>query len=63
MGWASGSELAEDVWDTVRKYIPVKNRRRVARKIVDLFEQQDCDTIHECEKLMNDAEIPTFEDD
>lgn len=57
MGWASGSQIAEDVWDTVRKHIPVKNRKRIAREIVSIFEDADCDTLEECDQLMEDAEL------
>jgi hypothetical protein len=62
MGWASGSELAEDIWTLVRKYIPKRVRKRVARKLIDLFENRDCDTIDECEQLCQDAERRTWRD-
>jgi hypothetical protein len=55
MGWASGSALADDVWALFRKHVPAKNRRAVARKLVDMFEGEDCDTMDECERLMKDA--------
>jgi len=55
MGWASGSEIAEDVYDLIRKYVPTKERKRVAGKIIDIFEHHDCDTMYECEVLIKDA--------
>lgn len=55
MGWASGSRLADDVWSLVRKHIPAKNRKGVAKKLVDMFEGEDCDTMDEAEQLMKDA--------
>jgi len=56
MGWASGSELAEQVWDAVRGFIPKGEPRvQAARDIIDLFEAQDCDTIDEAEQLCQDA--------
>jgi hypothetical protein len=56
MGWASGSQLAEDVWDLVRHYIPPGElRAKTARRIVDLFERMDCDTIDEAQHLCEDA--------
>jgi hypothetical protein len=55
MGWASGSELAENVWAAVRKDIPITRRHQVARHIIDLFEDMDCDTIDECQQLCKDA--------
>jgi hypothetical protein len=57
MGWASGSYLAEDIWNLVRKYIPDKDRVQVARKFVDLFKSFDCDTLQECDQLMKDVNI------
>jgi len=56
MGWASGSELAEDVWDAVQRFIPQgEPRRKVAREIIELFEDRDCDTIDEAESLCKAA--------
>ena len=56
MGWCGGGELAEDVWAAVRNLLPVGRGRMVAaRKIIDLFERRDCDTIREAESLCADA--------
>jgi len=56
MGWASGSELAEDVWAAVRNLIPGGSTRvHAAHKIIELFEDYNCDTIDEAEKLCADA--------
>lgn len=55
MGWASGSMLADSVWSMFRKHVPAKNRKAVAKRLVDLFEGEDCDTMDECEQLMKDA--------
>jgi len=63
MGWAGGSELAESVWKLVRKHIPKKDREKIAGKIVDLFESEDCDTMHECTQLMEDAGIDLGDDE
>ena len=38
-----------------RKYVPTRSRKRVALKLVDLFENEDCDTMDEAEHLMKDA--------
>jgi hypothetical protein len=57
MGWASGSELAEDVWEAVRPYVVEEHRRDLAREIMSLFEDHDCDTLYECDLLVADAEI------
>jgi len=55
MGWASGSAIAETVWDAVRKHIPKDKRQKVAREIVEVFESEDCDTMDEARRLMKDA--------
>lgn len=43
MGWARGSELAEQVWDSVKRSIHPGARQKIARRIVDLFEDADAD--------------------
>lgn len=58
MGWSSGSELAETLWNEVREYVPKNKRKEVANAFVDAFESYDCDTIDECEVLMDDAQRP-----
>lgn len=55
MGWASGSMLAEEVWDAMRPLIAKDKRKKAAGKIIDLFEECDCDTIYEAERLVKDA--------
>lgn len=57
MGWASGSELAEDVWTLMRQYVPGKKRQRIARKLIDIFEDRDADTMYEAEQLWKDANL------
>lgn len=52
MGWASGSAIAEAVWDIVSPFIPVKHHEKVAKELVTLFENEDCDTMYEAEELM-----------
>ena len=55
MGWASGSGLAEEVWDVVSPLIPKAKREATAQQIVELFEGYDCDTLDEATKLIKDA--------
>lgn len=55
MGWASGSEVAEDIWGLVRPLTTKENRKYVAKKMIGIFENHDCDTIYECEQLYKDA--------
>jgi hypothetical protein len=45
MGWASGSWMASDIWALVERYIPKNQKKRVAKRIVRIFESQDCDTL------------------
>lgn len=57
MGWATGSELADDIWMLVHKYIPINEKKKIARKFINIFETFDCDTMSECEQLFKDAEF------
>lgn len=63
MGWASGSELAENLWGLVRKFVPKERRKNVAEKFIDEFENMDCDTIYECTELCNDAGRKSLDND
>lgn len=47
MGWASGSELAQEVWDLFEDIIPSGEEKQYALKLVDMFENMDCDTLSE----------------
>jgi hypothetical protein len=55
MGWSRGSEIAAEVWDLVKEFVPTKKRKSIAKQIVDLFEDNDCDTMYEAEDLMEAA--------
>lgn len=55
MGWASGSQIAEEVWLLFKGYVPKKDTRMIAKELVDLFEGYDCDTMDEAEELMRAA--------
>ena len=55
MGWASGTELAEDVWKLFRKYVPEKERTVVAKQLIEAFRDADWDTVDEAETLATDA--------
>lgn len=54
MGWC-GSELADDVWKTVRKYVPKEKRAKIAREIKQQFVYQDCDDWDEEDRLIKDC--------
>lgn len=47
MGWASGSELLDDIARVVMPKIPKKDRPSVAKELIEIFEARDCDTLDE----------------
>lgn len=49
--------MATKIWSLVREFVPARKRKRIAKELVDIFEQQDCDTMYEAEQLMKDAGI------
>jgi len=58
MGWASGSEILEQVWKIVRPLTyPGENRRKTAKRLIEIFENADCDTVSECVEICKDAGI------
>ncbi len=59
MGWASGSEIADRIWDTVKEHIPESEKKSIALEIIKIFEDEDCDTIYECEEL---CKVAGYED-
>ena len=54
MTW-NGSIIAENIWEIVKDYIPEEEKQNIAQKIVELFEQEDCDTIDDAEDLYETA--------
>lgn len=57
MGWGSGVDVAEDVWDLLKKYVPKNKRKEAARAVIEIFENHDCDTLQDSEELMLAAGI------
>lgn len=47
MGWCSGAEVADDVWEVVKEHIPKEKRQKVAKALVDVFESHDCDCMED----------------
>ena len=43
MGWAAGGDLASDVYDLVRDFIPEDKRKEISNQIISLFEDEDAD--------------------
>ena len=58
MGWSGGSLIAERVWQLVQVYVPGDCRERIAREIIDIFEDEDADTMEEARTLWADANMP-----
>jgi hypothetical protein len=57
MGWCSGSYLADDIYNIVRKYIPKNKRKEIANKIYDMFCDQDADSWKEDMNIIKDHKI------
>ena len=50
MGWASGSELLDDIWKALIKYIPEGiSTVNAGKELIEIFENYDCDTTYETE--------------
>jgi len=48
MGWASGVEIAENVWSAVEGFLEDEEARgQVALELVGIFESYDCDCMEE----------------
>jgi len=43
MGWASGSQLAEELWEELQPLLKRGVKEKAARLIVDAFENHDAD--------------------
>lgn len=63
MGWAAGSEIAEEVWGIVREYIPAHKRRIIAKDIIEIFEDEDADAWDGTSLIEEDADHNVFEDE
>lgn len=55
MGWASGSQIADEIWDCIKKDLPKAKKRKLARLLIDTFESFDCDTMYECTDIIKAA--------
>lgn len=45
MGWSEGARLLDEVWAEVVGFVPKKEQKDIATKLVKLFENEDADTI------------------
>lgn len=49
MGWATGSELAQALWEDIKKILTDEQKKKVKKAIIKNFEDYDCDTMEEVE--------------
>lgn len=49
MGWAGGSEVADEIWKSIRKDIPEDKRIPALAKIIDVLRDHDWDCVEEIE--------------
>jgi len=47
MGWSSGGDIADRVWNITQKHLRSKTRAQVAYDLIRLFEGYDCDVMQE----------------
>lgn len=47
MGWATGAEVAEELWYKIEDIIPQDQRQKAAQEIIDIFERYDCDIMED----------------
>lgn len=49
MGWCSGSEIAQELWEEIKDELTAKQKKIIKAKIIKVFENNDCDTMEEIE--------------
>ncbi len=52
MGWASGSRVANAIWDGVKEHLTEESRAPVATAIIKALREQDWDTLNESRELI-----------
>lgn len=57
MGWCSGSNLADEIYNKIRKYIPKDKRKEIATMIYNMFCDQDADCWESDMKIIKDSEV------
>ena len=57
MGWCSGTELAIEVWNIIGEFVPKNKRKKIAKKIYNLFCDYDADCWDGDSQLERDAQI------
>lgn len=60
MGFASGSQYAQETWDIARDAIPEKQRPEIARKFYEYWKGLQADDWNPCSNLLQDTELDEF---
>jgi len=47
MGWTTGSEIAQDLWNAIKDELNDKQKKKIKEAIIEVFEDFDCDTMYE----------------
>ena len=63
MGWSAGAELGEELYLTVRDYIPWRDRKEIAKTFYDAVCDLDADDWDGTSQLEIDAEINQEDED
>lgn len=59
MGWASGSPIVGEIIETIDELVSnYQTRVEVYKRIIEIFEDADCDTLDEC----LDEDSPAFKE-
>lgn len=62
MGWASGSELANELWSEIKPLVPKKHRESVATAIYEKFSDADAADWSLDDELIIDGKIAQKEE-
>lgn len=56
MSWKSGISVAIDVWKAIQPLIPEESRVEVANRLVEVFQNHDCDSFRNWTDLVEASE-------
>lgn len=49
MSWSSGSQIFSDIIHTLKQSVPeYETRAEIYNSLIQIFENNDCDTLYEC---------------
>ena len=61
MGWCA-IDFCNNVWSLFKKYVPAKQQKTVARKLIEMFQEYDMDDMCGDSEVEIDADI-TYDDE